>query len=472
MNSQDYKTLHEANWLSTLIAGAGDASGSKFLKKVAVSIDEKIQNGGNTYSPTAIKGNIAKSAMGLTAVFPVVVTEATSVENATMISKAIEKKAVAMLQMLFAANQITSVKSAKEYLNTFHNNLSGSLDLSGMDIDDVIDSIQNFGEETNIPIVDMVEAIKEDCKYNIGHTLSTDINPTSLGDFRIRQVYGEATAYNPHRINQGTETTTERRVDPTTGETTVTTTTRDVSGSSYTDSDPTDSIKKSYETINKQVLDGDIKKANEAMPSLMIINFTSELEAGHVTATTCVIGVKAMLHYVSSQDLVNRVILKNTDNKGLFNFIRATTREISFFKDFLFAVDRAKVDAVAKSGKGSSNKIWKLLELRANRLKAAHASNHPEVGCAAITTLIISQPEVELIKKAHRIDLSKPGTLLAIMRGYNLMGACIVDEVSEKVNFLFDDGTKNFETLSFMSLEREESGAMYKKVINLVSKGR
>ena len=145
MNSQDYKTLHEANWLSTLIAGAGDASGSKFLKKVAVSIDEKIQNGGNTYSPTAIKGNIAKSAMGLTAVFPVVVTEATSVENATMISKAIEKKAVAMLQMLFAANQITSVKSAKEYLNTFHNNLSGSLDLSGMDIDDVIDSIQNFG---------------------------------------------------------------------------------------------------------------------------------------------------------------------------------------------------------------------------------------------------------------------------------------------------------------------------------------
>ena len=43
---------------------------------------------------------------------------------------------------------------------------------------------------------------------------------------------------------------------------------------------------------------------------------------------------------------------------------------------------------------------------------------------------------------------------------------------SEKVDFLFDDGTKNFESLSFMSLEREESGSMYKKVVNLMAKGR
>ena len=31
----------------------------------------------------------------------------------------------------------------------------------------------------------------------------------------------------------------------------------------------------------------------------------------------------------------------------------------------------------------------------------------------------------------------------------------------------WDDGTKNFETYSFMSLEREESSGMYKKVINM-----
>ena len=83
MNSQDYKTLHEANWLSTLIAEAGDASGSKFLKKVAVSIDEKIQNGGNTYSPTAIKGNIAESLLG---------TEATVISASTEASMTVKYK--------------------------------------------------------------------------------------------------------------------------------------------------------------------------------------------------------------------------------------------------------------------------------------------------------------------------------------------------------------------------------------------
>ena len=62
--------------------------------------------------------------------------------------------------------------------------------------------------------------------------------------------------------------------------------------------------------------------------------------------------------------------------------------------------------------------------------------------------------------------------MLAIMRGYNLMASCIIDEVKERVDFLYDDGTKNYESFSFMSLEREDSGAMYKKVINLASKGR
>ena len=58
------------------------------------------------------------------------------------------------------------------------------------------------------------------------------------------------------------------------------------------------------------------------------------------------------------------------------------------------------------------------------------------------------------------------------MRGYSFMAAVIIDEVTEKVDFLWDDGNKRFETLSFMSLEREEANGTYKKVINMLSKGR
>ena len=78
--------------------------------------------------------------------------------------------------------------------------------------------------------------------------------------------------------------------------------------------------------------------------------------------------------------------------------------------------------------------------------------------------------ESDLIKKYHRLDIHNPGTLLSIMKGYSFMCAVIVDEAMERVDMLWDDGTKNFETYSFMSLEREESSGMYKKVINMVSK--
>ena len=226
------------------------------------------------------------------------------------------------------------------------------------------------------------------------------------------------------------------------------------------------------QAFSKQIIPTDVKKANEAVPSLMIVNFKTDMGHGHTSLNTCVIGVKAMIHYVSSQDMITRVVMKNSDRRGLLNFIRATTGEIAFFNDFLFAVNRAKIDAVAKAGKGSTNKIWKLLELRANRLKAAKATNKAEASCAAISTIVISQSEVDVIKRLHRIDLNKPGTMIAIMRGYNLMAACIIDEIKERVDFLYDDGTKNYESFSFMSLEREDSGSMYKKVINLATKGR
>ena len=57
-----------------------------------------------------MSSNIAKEAKGLTAVFPVLVSESVSVEQAQMIAKAAERKYVTMFQMLFAASQITDAK--------------------------------------------------------------------------------------------------------------------------------------------------------------------------------------------------------------------------------------------------------------------------------------------------------------------------------------------------------------------------
>lgn len=464
MNYNAYTSLNEEGFLKNLldyVSSSKPDTGNPIANTVT-GLAGFIKGDNKNRPSRALTGNIAKTAMGLTAVFPVIVTEATALDQAVMIAKAIEKKAVGLLEMIFAANQITDAQNAKDYLNQVHNNLSSNLDLSKMDVDDVLEYTSGFNEDAHPNIEAAINAVLEDCRQQASIELpTTEITNESIADFRVKMVFNElAIQPLPHQAirdndNDRTHTTL---VGPSGMDTT---------NIGYND------FKQAADAISKSILDVDIKKANEAQPSLMVINFiTKTNDNRQQILNTCVVGVKAMLHYVTSEDMVNRIILKNKDVKnGLLNLIRATTREISFFKDFLFAIDRAKIDAVAKSGRGSSNKVWKLLELRAKMLKGVKYSRGNEAKFAAITTIILSRNEVDLIKQHHRIDLMNTGTLLGIMRGYNLMATAIVDEINERVDFLYDDGTKNFETLSFMSLEREESGSMYKKIVNLV-KGR
>ena len=459
---RDYTTIHEG-FFKDIVDLTFNSDPEKFWDK-AKNYFEYSKDTHRSKFESSISKNIATAAKGLTAIFPVIVTEATPIEEATMISKAVERKAVAMLQMLFAANQITCADNAYDYLNKFHNNIDSSLDWSKANVDDVInatndiENIINANENTNIKnLIEInirkgIEAVQEDIKMNCNHYLSESINPNSVNNYIVRNVLNDIQILGEAKSKGDKDNDDSSPRKPKTIK-----------------SNPLSDLKSSYDVLNKMVIKSDIEKANEAVPSLMIINFKSRY-GERTTLSTAVIGVKAMIHYVSSEDMINKVMLKNSDRNGLFNLIRATTREISFFKDFLFAVDRAKVDALSKSGKGSTSSIWKLLELRANEGKRRKSMLKNDASCSAIATIVITKSEVELIKKYHRIDISKAGTLKSIMRGYSIMCAAIIDDAIEKVDFLWDDGTQGFETYSFSSLEREESSGMYKKVINMINK--
>lgn len=491
MNSyRDYTTLHEG-FFKDIVDLTFNSDPEKFWDHAKKYFEYSKDTNRSKFN-SSISRNIATAAKGLTAVFPVIVTEATPLDQAVMISKAVERKAVAMLQMLFAANQITCANNAYDYLNKFHNNIDDSLDWSKANVDDVInatndmENIISANENANIRnLIEInikrgIEAVQEDIKMNCNHYLSESINPNSVNNYIVRNVLNDiqvieeiaGATMKPYGTNSvpGAKKPATDKTKETKKSTRPSRHSNSVSiqrGNSV--SDIMSNLKSSYDVLNKMVIKSDIEKANEAVPSLMIINFKSRY-GERTTLSTAVIGVKAMIHYVSSEDMINKVMLKNSDRNGLFNFIRATTREISFFKDFLFAVDRAKVDALSKAGKGSTSSIWKLLELRANESKRRKSLLKNDATCSAIATIVITKAEVELIKKYHRIDLSKAGTLKSIMRGYSIMCAAIIDDAIEKVDFLWDDGSQGFETYSFSSLEREESSGMYKKVINMINK--
>jgi len=230
-------------------------------------------------------------------------------------------------------------------------------------------------------------------------------------------------------------------------------------------------LKDRNDLFQKRLLDSEVKKANELQPSLMIVNFNTMNTDGKIYGTSSFIaGVKSRLISVDSMDIIERIVAKNTTKINFLNFIRATTGEIKFVKDFLLSLDQAKIDAKNASKKGMAAIMWKTLENRSiknnwNRIKRAGND------ASAITVLVISQETVNALMKYHGFDLNKIKNAKFVMDTYNLMGLIICDESVEAAKFLYA-GNDNWETQAYSYLEKEGKQATdYKKTINLLNKG-
>lgn len=223
-----------------------------------------------------------------------------------------------------------------------------------------------------------------------------------------------------------------------------------------------------YKRNSRMLIDTDVKKANEMIPTLMNVTFTQIIDKTPVLSSI-VIGVKAKMIPLDSMDIMNRIINKNKDNNFFIKFFRSTTREISFVKDFVLAIDKAKSDALSFSTKGRSNKIWKILEKRASKSKASRIVNTNN-SAMAISTLVITSEEAEALKKMNGIDVYNPKTAGSIMESYNLLAFGIVDDMMETFKIMRDNGDYSYETYAYSALEKELSDSQAKKTLNLMAK--
>ena len=372
-------------------------------------------------------GSISRQASNLVLVFPVIVSNSINIQTASLIAKAIERKCVSLLQILFASVNITDEDNLYDFISQFHSNLNARLTL-----DDFIKFADGMVESGVIEIIDKdaYEAVKEDMR-NINYYLDTSFNETSINDYVSKtNIYGESTIMLESRSNEPT-------------------------------------LKDQTEYFKNQLLPQDVQKANELMPTTVAVNFTTYCD-GIKNRSTGIIGVKAKLYPVDSMEIISRITSKYKDSNTLFNLIRASTREISFFKDLAFAIDKAKLDAVNMAKESNNAKLFKLLERRAakNKFSALLKKND----ASPITSLVISQEEVEYLKKYNNLDMEKSYVTRSILEAYNLMDIVIADESLEVAKFLFDDGDGIYDTLPFDALEKEAKDSSYKKVINLMSK--
>ena len=530
----------------------------------------KHKNGGGIKS-------IARASNDLICVFPVLSSRNIGIDTQAMISKAIEKNCVAMLQMLFSANQLTDATQAKDYIALFHSNINKSA--KALDLDDVIQLADMIGiNDAAIQVggkVDygVVEQVRKDMK-NLNFYMESNINSKSIAEgfsckldpdgqyvvevatcqlkeaassdgFDSDEILSYNVAADPRdeiiknlndRINMDYRlmnvarreirakdsiiasqnadiaNLTKRRdsaqaeldakrsqLNKVKGETErglrakdsqIANLEREINQLQKKYDDAEKAVKQSTieknkmeiakganqmrkdsaDFFSKQVLNTEYKKANELMPTLMVINFKSKVGDGYEIVDSVIIGVKAKLYPMSSEDIITHVVAKAKDANWIQKFIKASTREISFFKDFLFAIDKAKIDALSLSKKGSAYKMWKVLERRASKSKWNRLMAKKTNDSTAITTLVMSQNEIDYIKKEFHIDISDVYNSRILLESYNLLGICIVDESLEIAKFMWDTGEDLWETVAFSNLERESNDNTYKKVVNLMTK--
>lgn len=395
MNKRDINGIHE-----TVISDLGKLfdkfNGIDILKKTFGS------NKGSKDNNWA-SSSIAKASSNLVLTFPVLVDESVPLNTAQILTRAIEGKALVMLQLLFSAISVRALEgdeTAFDVIGKIHKNLNS---------DDIEDYIQRM------------EAMATNESYEaLDHLMKT-----------IRE---ENIVIDSYIFNESYPAPIDEEADA-------------------------KQMNEDRPAFVADIKDTDIKKVNNMMPSVLVVKLHTK-DSG--VTTNVAVGVKAKIQYVPQDEVIYRISSKNKDKNMLFNFIRSTTREISFLKDFLFALDKAKLDAI-KIQK-SSNSVWKILERRAVRNRVRMFNN--DGGYGGIVSLVISADTLATLNKEYdfKASISEVENLIS---QYNLLAFFVADDVNERATYLFDDASRQFTTVSYTALEKTDSKE-YKKIINLL----
>lgn len=209
----------------------------------------------------------------------------------------------------------------------------------------------------------------------------------------------------------------------------------------------------------------DVVKANEIMPLPLEVKVYIEDDKGNVIERDFLIGIKAVIHPVSSDYMIDSMMDGYRRGKFFFNFIKATTGEIKFFKDFVFMVDNMKKDAL-KNASGNNNKWFSFLKRRAllakfkNTLRMKHQ-------LLPNTSIVLSGEEADTLKQ-QGVDILDPKVAKDLISHYFLLSVVVVDPALEIVHFIYD-GDEQYSSMSVMALNREskeDSGT--KQILSLL----
>ena len=485
--------------------------------------DDKGKN--NKKSAYYLGGSISRYAKNLTMSFPVLVDDSLSIETAQMISKANEKNIASMLELLFASMSINGTKgmTGKDVVGLFHKNID---DMSADDYIDYANNVMaNYVEACYLPSITdaQVRDIQREMCYQLKQPKKSfpisSFSERSLNDYMCRDMYNGTMVYEYHQVVKEDLAEDKYWVDRDKFAYQQQKDTRDFEyrrGQDQYRADRDNIIDKQKErefehrnrefeqrkrmdvhklhkdaedkernrmrdmssdlrdmnSLNqRRVIDSEFKKANELQPTMMIVNFNILGDDGQsvVDRKSFVAGIKCRMIATSSMDIAERLLATNKTQTSFKNFIRATTGEIKFGRDFIAAVDQQKLDAINDVKKGEAAKLWSTLKKRSVKSNVRSIKRDSN-DATSITTLVISQDTANFMKSESNFDVSIPKNAKMIMDRYNFLCLVIADETNEVAKFMYD-GNSDFESISYLVLAREAKDKELRKATDLLYKG-
>lgn len=511
-------TLHEAgsDTVDTIVQIA------KGLSNVATN---KVANK-SEYSYSSI----ANAASKLIAVFPVLTSRTVSFDTARMTSKYIEQISCQFFMFALQQANISNAKDGITYLRQFHQNLNMGDDNTDAVIAAMqswIDAYTKGTQESNTfadalnnevlseAMVDPFMMQSDDVKISASdmrelmHAMQesaniqfydTKLNPLSIDDYVVREFAGgdykvtvspyilnEAKAnkrkannsYNENKeqhrheeemnkiLNDRMKTYQKAQSERDKQDAENEKQKKEDQKSTSRDNDWRDANRMHNNTAFLK--DQDIKKMNDAVPSILIVKFYQKNSNDAVSgvATEFLIGIKSKVVPITTTEILRRIMNDNKDGQKFLKFMRVITGELKA-SDVLLGLSRITDDVKSYKVKGARGDIWTLLQNRAVAAKEqVRSGKHNDF--SAITTVLISQQDADELYREENFDINDPKNAIHFMQSYNLMGFAIADDSNEVLHLLLDNGSKNFEDISYRMLERETQDSTYKKLINLMA---
>lgn len=433
---------------------------------------------------TKVYSSVSKRASEGTLQFPVLTSKAIDIETMQIITKALERNYATFVQVAVSMSSImdvTEYKNAASFLKQFHQNTGIKFDYkdainmaaesySAIENDNlVILGAVYEGSTTKIvatnkeQLIDLMEDVRTDIlnhkytpkvetiynfsnpelskkyngKFNKAFEAKDDVdNKITSTDLSAAKLKMEYDKFEYQKLNDE----------------------RDAVNSVHSNMLPSNVLK-----------DNDVKKANELIATTLHIRLKLSNKDGIDAGTLdFIIGVKCTMHPIKSEEVISNMVMACRNNNKAFNFLRWTTGEISFFKDFLFNIKETKDDVVSRS-KGASP--WWITLKRRRALAKIKDATFSKKRLLPNATIVLSMEEVEMIKSEYGYDLFNPLFTNKIMETFFLLGIVVVDNSAQIAHFLFD-GHTDFQSVSFSGLEKENSNneRKFKEMLKVINR--